>query len=115
MTTQTPSGNVLATQMCLYCSEVLPKGRSRTYCSDNCRVNAWKRRNKAAVSQAEIPKSPSTKATTIYECPQCDKRYLGDQYCYECGSFCTKVGSGGLCPHCDEPVAFIDLIETSNL
>ncbi len=114
MTTQTPSGNVLATQMCLYCSEVLPKGRSRIYCSDNCRVNAWKRRKRATASTAEIPKDRPSKATSIYECPLCEVRYLGKQYCGDCGCFCRKVGSGGLCPHCDEPVAFIDLIESSN-
>ncbi len=47
---------------------------------------------------------------TIYQCPQCDERYLGQQRCDDCGTFCRHVGPGGPCPHCDEPVAIKDLI-----
>ncbi|MGH2608690.1 MAG: hypothetical protein ACRDHF_06325 [Tepidiformaceae bacterium] len=47
---------------------------------------------------------------TIYECPACDIRYLGQQRCADCGVFCRRVGPGGLCPHCDEPVALADLL-----
>ena len=38
------------------------------------------------------------------------RRYLGTQRCDECGVFCKRVGPGGPCPHCDEPVAVADLI-----
>jgi hypothetical protein len=37
-------------------------------------------------------------------------RYLGEQYCSDCRSFCRRIGPGGTCPHCDEPVAINDLI-----
>src|SRR5712691_7866631 len=46
----------------------------------------------------------------IYECPACESRYLGDQYCPDCRSFCRRVGPGGLCPACEEPVAIADLL-----
>ena len=115
MTNGLPLGNVSATPSCLNCQGVLPSGRSRSYRSDACRITAWKRRKRATASTAEIPKDRPSKATSIYECPLCEVRYLGKQYCGDCGCFCRKVGSGGLCPHCDEPVAFADLIETGTL
>jgi hypothetical protein len=53
--------------------------------------------------------SPARQAT-IYQCPECDERYLGQQRCDDCGTFCRRIGPGGPCPHCDEPVAINDLI-----
>ena len=47
---------------------------------------------------------------TVYECPSCGVRYLGEQRCPDCRLFCRRIGPGGLCPHCDEPVAVADLI-----
>jgi hypothetical protein len=46
---------------------------------------------------------------TVYECASCGTPYLGQQRCEECQQFCYRIGPGGLCPHCEEPVAFIDL------
>jgi hypothetical protein len=51
-----------------------------------------------------------SRASTIYECPACDARYLGEQRCAECGTFCRKIGPGGPCPHCDEPILLQDLL-----
>ena len=31
----------------------------------------------------------------------------------ECVRPCRRVGVGGLCPHCDEPVAIPDLLEAA--
>jgi hypothetical protein len=36
---------------------------------------------------------------------ECEQRYLGEQWCVGCVRPCRRVGVGGLCPHCDEPVA----------
>ncbi len=115
MTNELPLGNVSATPNCLNCQTALLSGRPRSYCSDACRITAWKRRMRATQSTNDIPKGRPIKAATIYECPQCEVRYLGNQYCSDCGSFCYKVGGGGYCPHCDEPVAFVDLVETGRL
>ena len=62
-----------------------------------------------------MPERPSAstrapRAATVYECPSCQTRYLGEQRCPDCQRFCRRVGPGGLCPHCDEPVAVGDLI-----
>jgi hypothetical protein len=53
------------------------------------------------------PRSP--RPSTVYECPSCQTRYLGNQYCPDCRLFCRRIGAGGLCPSCDEPVALADL------
>ena len=41
-------------------------------------------------------------------------RYLGTQRCSECGVFCRRVGAGGLCPECGEPVAVADLLDVGD-
>jgi len=48
---------------------------------------------------------------TMYECPACGTRARGEQRCPDCGLFGRRVGPGGPCPHCGEPVAVADLIE----
>lgn len=102
-----PSRNVGVTISCAVCGrEVRPVGRRR-FCSDACRQAAWRRRH--PTPGPEVPPRPPRSAV-VYECPACLTRYLGAQYCAECQRFCRRVGPGGLCPHCDEPVAVADLI-----
>lgn len=87
-----------------------PTGRRR-WCSDACRQAVWRRRHPAPAAAAQIPvASRSTREVTVYECPTCEVRYLGGQRCDDCQTFCRRVGTGGLCPHCFEPVAIDDLI-----
>jgi hypothetical protein len=50
-------------------------------------------------------------AHTLYECPTCGERYLGERRCPECNRFCRALGLGGPCPHCDEPVLLAELLD----
>ena len=105
--TDPPSRNDGVTTLCPVCERLFaPVGRQRV-CSAACRQAAWRRRHLTS-SQASIP-SHTPRATTIYECPSCETRYLGEQRCPDCHLFCRRIGPGGLCPHCDEPVAVADL------
>lgn len=52
----------------------------------------------------------AARADTVYQCPACDARYLGEQRCDECNTWCRRLGPGGPCPCCDEPVAITDLL-----
>jgi len=52
------------------------------------------------------PRRPST----VYACDDCDIRQLGVQRC-DCGSFMRRIGFGGICPCCDEAVAFDELLQ----
>jgi hypothetical protein len=49
----------------------------------------------------------------VYECPECETRYLGERRCPDCHLFTRRAGAGGSCPHCDEPVTIADLIDTA--
>lgn len=59
-----------------------------------------------------LPPLPASvaKPGIVYECPSCGTRLLGEQRCPECQVFCRRIGPGGACPHCDEPVAVVDLV-----
>jgi hypothetical protein len=98
-----------ATTTCEACGRAfVPTGRRR-WCSTTCRQAAWRRRRTAPV--APLPAKPNT----IYECDSCGARYLGQQRCQDCNTFCRRLGPGGPCPHCDEPVAITDIIDTDQL
>jgi ribosomal protein L32 len=49
-------------------------------------------------------------AQTVYECPECDERYLGERRCPDCGIWCRRVGVGGTCPECDHPLLVAELL-----
>ena len=76
----------------------------RRWCSDACRQAAWRRRR-----AAPRPTQPA-KIDTVYECPQCQTRYLGTQRCDDCNTWCRRLGPGANCPHCDDLVAVSDLV-----
>ena len=97
------------TRTCPLCGRAfLPRGRQR-WCSDACRLKAFRRRHAPAPAE-DVPVTMPGRASVVYQCPECEHRYLGEQYCPECRTFCRRVGPGGLCPSCDEPVAFADLV-----
>jgi hypothetical protein len=105
--TETPFRNDGVTIPCPVCTQPFtPVGRARV-CSAACRQAVWRRRH-AAPPPPITPRA--TSAQTVYECPACETRYLGQQRCPDCGVFCRRVGPGGPCPHCEEPVAFTDLV-----
>jgi hypothetical protein len=84
----------------------------RRFCSDACRQLAFGRRH-----PTPLPTVParSPRAAFVYECPACGARALGEQRCADGNVFCRRVGPGGPCPHCDEPVAVADLLPDMRL
>jgi hypothetical protein len=48
------------------------------------------------------PPTQPAKIDTVYECPQCQTRYLGTQRCDDCNTWCRRLGPGAHCPHCDD-------------
>lgn len=55
------------------------------------------------------------KADTVYECPECEARYLGTQRCEDCNRWCRRLGPGGPCPHCDDLVVLADFLRPDQL
>ncbi len=49
-------------------------------------------------------------AQTVYQCPACEERYLGERRCSTCNLMCRKLGLGGRCSGCDELLTVGDLI-----
>ena len=96
---------------CPACGQPFTPAGRRRWCSDACRQAAWRRRHPAPGPAGGGTAAPPAAAgnATIYQCPECDQRYLGQQRCDDCGTFCRRLGPGGACPHCDEPVAIKDL------
>jgi len=87
----------------------LPHGR-QTYCSDACRQRSFRRRQPPLdeIRFGLTVRLPRT--SIVYQCPECEARLLGQQRCDDCGVFARRLGPGAACPHCDEPVAIIDLL-----
>ena len=99
--------NASETIACALCGTPFqPVGRQR-FCTPAHRQAAWRRRHPSPL--LPVP-AHTPRPTTVYQCPECDSRYLGDQYCSDCRQFCRRVGAGGLCPACEEPVAISDLL-----
>jgi hypothetical protein len=117
----TPAGPPVpdpAGPVCPVCQGPLSGTRAR-YCSPACRQRAFRLRHP---SPASVPPAPLTDviaglrrqrllaAHTVYECPQCNERWLGEQRCPECHLFCRALGVGGTCPDCGAVILLADLI-----
>jgi hypothetical protein len=103
------------TRTCPVCTLPLSSSRAR-YCSDGCKQRAYRLRQ---VNQGEsghatlrrtLQRQRRLAAATVYECPLCESRLLGERRCADCNRFCRALGLGGPCPHCDELVVIADLL-----
>jgi hypothetical protein len=105
-----PSGRA-----CPICQSGIVPARAR-YCSDACKQRAYRLRRTADVltdlaDRAAAPRRrQALGAHTFYECPACETRLLGEQRCPDCHIFCRRLGLGGPCPHCDEPILLADIL-----
>ena len=51
-------------------------------------------------------------AHTLFECPSCSERQLGQRRCEACGHFCRALGLGAGCSECGEFILLADLFKT---
>ena len=112
---ESPSRNDGVTIACAFCGRHVPPAGRRRFCSDACRQAAFRERQRASTTRVAPPAvlaraRPAARAATVYECPACGTRFLGEQRCAECNVFCRRIGPGAPCPHCEEPVAVADLL-----
>ncbi len=96
---------------CPICGAGFTRSRRQRYCTPACRQAAWRAHTHtpAVTSTAVAPRH--RREVTVYACAECDQRYLAQQWYPDCQRPCRRVDIGGLCPHCDEPVAIIDLLD----
>jgi hypothetical protein len=105
-----PSRNGSVTAVCAVCGDPVPAGRARTTCSDACRQKAWRLRHQPQLTPPALLAAQPRKDHTVYQCPECDARLLGSQFCEDCHTFMRRLGAGGLSPCCGEPVTFDELL-----
>ena len=93
------------TRPCAFCGEPFAPSGRRRYHSDACRVAAHRARRALALVPERLPRP-----ATVYECPSCQVRYLGEQRCEDCNLFCRSLGPGGECPCCEELISVAQLL-----
>ncbi len=105
-----PSCHDPVTMHCPICQHAfVPTGRQK-YCSDACRAAAYRRRRDTGRTTVTVPKTQPRRPITVYECDTCGDRALGEQHCETCNTWMRRVGLGGECPSCGDPVAVVELV-----
>lgn len=100
---------------CPVCRAAIASARAR-YCSDACKQRAYRQRQTGVgptdldALTADRRRRQALVARTVYECPTCETRLLDERRCPDCHVFCRRLGLGGLCPHCDEPITLTELL-----
>jgi hypothetical protein len=105
-----PSHTPSATSMCLVCGTALST-RQQRYCTRTRHQHA------APLDlphlRAELQRQRRLLEHSVYECPTCETRALGEQRCAECNTFTRRIGLGGNCPECDAVILLTDLLEAT--
>jgi hypothetical protein len=107
--------DVRDSRSCPVCQAALASRRAR-YCSDACKQRAYRLRQTDGTPldldalTTDLRSRQALVVQTVYECPTCETRFLGDQRCPDCHVFCRRLGLGGVCPHCDDPVTLAELL-----
>jgi hypothetical protein len=100
---------------CLVCGAPLRTCRAR-YCSRACQQQAYRLRHcqpsllDLVSMQLELNQRRQLAEHTVYECPTCETRCVGQQRCADCNTFARALGIGGPCPDCDAVVLLTDLL-----
>ncbi len=109
--TPPPSCHDSVTMTCPVCQASFTRIGRRRFCSDACRAAAYRRRRDAGRAPIVLAKSRPRRPVTVYECDLCEQRSLGEQYCEQCRTFMRRIGLGGYCPSCGDPVAVNEILE----
>jgi len=91
-----------------------PESSRATFCSQRCRMVAFRRRHGRQQLALELAAPDLVKPSRdhiVYECSECETRYLGEQRCTECQRFCRRLGPGGQCPGCSDVITVDELLE----
>jgi len=99
---------------CLVCSAALRSRRAR-YCSRAHQQLAFRLRHQQPLPDLqqlrhELQRRRAVVARTVYECPNCGERSIGERRCPDCQLFSRAIGLGGHCPECDTPLLLVDLL-----
>jgi len=97
---------------CAICGTPLTGRADQRYCSHPCRQAAHRRRTSPQLEPPQLPLGrQGIREHTVYECGDCGQRLAGQQWCPDCQRPCRRIGPGGSCPSCGDPITITDLIE----
>ena len=98
---------------CPVCAAAFTPIRRQRYCTPACRQAAWRARHRgpAPPPSTTVAARTTRRDDTVYQCGECGSRYLARQWCHDCSKPCTRLDTGGLCPHCDEPITIKDITD----
>jgi hypothetical protein len=99
------------TSRCPVCGDPFTPIRRQRYCTPACRQAAWRTRHPAPTPIEVLPPATRRRDITVYSCPDCGTRRLGQQWCPDCTRPTVRLDLGGLCPHCDEPITISDITD----
>lgn len=99
-----------AARACPVCERAFLPVRRQLFCTDRCRKTAWRRRTTTTPAPAPVPPPRSRRQGTVYACPDCDTRYLAQQWCPDCNRPCRRLGTGGECVHCGDTLTVEELL-----
>jgi ribosomal protein L32 len=99
---------------CLVCGQALASARAR-YCSRAHQQRAFRLSQQPSPPnlqrlRQELQRRRAVVAQTVYECPSCGERRVGERRCPECHLFARAIGLGGHCPECDTALLLVDLL-----
>jgi hypothetical protein len=101
-------------RLCPGCQHYFTAPGGRTHCTPACKTADWRRQN----TDRPAPHQDDDPPTDVYECVRCERRYQLHQrtapYC-ACGSELRRLGIGGHCPCCNQPVAAIELLDNQEV
>jgi predicted RNA-binding Zn-ribbon protein involved in translation (DUF1610 family) len=60
--------------------------------------------------RAALRRQGTLVAHTVYECPTCGERLVGERRCSTCNVFCRALGLGGACQECEQPLLLAELL-----
>ncbi len=109
------SDGAAATGACSICAAPLSSSRA-TYCSVACKQVAFRLRRQRstapdmALVRQQLKRQRVLAAHTIYECPSCGERSVGERRCPTCQLFCRALGLGGSCPDCETVILLAERI-----
>jgi hypothetical protein len=93
-----------------------PVGRG-LYCSSTCRQRSFRLRHRQPdrVTLSDLAdrlrRERRLIAQTVYECPGCQERFLGERRCGDCNLMCRKLDLGGRCSSCDDILTVTELLD----
>jgi hypothetical protein len=114
----TRNASQIELRTCPVCERTLPLQGRGTYCGPACRQRAFRLRHRQATRPTldtltqRLRREQLLIAQTVYECPSCSERFVGDRRCGECNRMCRKVGLGSECGGCGEIITITDLLGT---